>query len=183
MHISYNNVFVRVGVQDNTGLMKLAGVPSSTLSNLPSPFTVLYCPCHLLNSTDYVRNQTMLHATTQGDAHSKDNIFPTRYKKKQWYPVSLNESLIFLCIYNTDTKLPGAFLSPSKVARLPWGVLSMDSQHPLFILICCHFYWYRGAASTKGSYFKCFTPCHCSLLQLQEVCGWLSTHYSEEMKI
>lgn len=63
------------------------------------------------------------------------------------------------------------------------GGLSMDSQHPLFILICCHFYWYRGAAPTKGSYFKCFTPCHCSLLQLREVCGWLSTHYSEEMKI
>lgn len=106
--------------------MKLEGVPSSILSNLPSPFTAPCGPCHLLNSIDYVRNQTTLPAITQGDAQSEDYIFPTRYKEKQRYPVPLNESLVLLCIYNTNTKPLGAFLSPSEVAHLPCGV---GSEH------------------------------------------------------
>lgn len=63
-----------------------------------------------------------------------------------------------------------------------WG-LSMGLQHPLFILICCHFYWYRGA-STKGSYFKwllLLVTVHCCSYR-RCVYGFLYIN-NEQMKI
>lgn len=142
-----------------------------------SPFTAPCGPCHLLNSIDYVRNQTTLPATTQGDAQSEDYIFPTRYKEKQRYPVPLNESLVLLCIYNTNTKPLGAFLSPSEVAHLPCGV---GSEHGfaastlyldlLSLLLIIEEHPLRAA--TLNDYYSLSL----FILQLQAVCVWLSPH-------
>lgn len=119
----------------------------------------------------------------KGMHKAKTTFSPTRCREKQWYPVPLNESLFFLCIYNTNTKPLGVFLSPSKVARFPWrGRSEHGLQHPLFILIC-HFYWY-GGAHTKGSYFKCLlllVTVHCCSYR-RCVYGFLHIN-SEQMKI
>lgn len=82
MHI-FCNVFVRVGVQNNGGLVKWEGVPSSTLSKLPIPFADLCCPFHLLN---VIMTETKSGCTQplKGMHKAKTAVlFPTRYKEKQ----------------------------------------------------------------------------------------------------
>lgn len=113
---TFCNVFVRVRVQDNTGLEKMEGVPSSTLSKLATPFTTLCCPFHLLNSIDYVRNQMMLHTTTQRDVQSEGYIFSPQDIKRN-NNISERAWSFYAFIIQTPKCLE-VYHSPSKVAYL-----------------------------------------------------------------